>query len=79
MSSQFILHDRSYKMSRFYNKIAIFLVIVVLEVNSFRIEQGIGTTATNWVSLCGHNYFFSEDTLDWNSSRKKCELLGKMR
>ena len=78
MTSQFILYDTSYKMSRFYNKIAIFLVIVVLEVNGFKIEQGIGTTP-NWVSLCGRNYLFSEDTLDWNSSRKKCELLGKVR
>ena len=32
----------------------------------------------HWEPLCdkGHQYLFSEETLDWNNAREMCQLLG---
>ena len=32
----------------------------------------------HWEALCdkGHQYLFSEETVDWNSAREMCQLLG---
>merc|ERR1711874_139162 len=62
------------------NKIAIFLFAIVLVANSYKLEKAKPSKISfpHWVSLCdkGHSYLFSEDTLDWNSARQMCQLLG---
>merc|ERR1719350_819877 len=60
-------------------RIVICIFASVLIVNSFKLPELVKETKSqvpNWVSLCGHQYFFSEDKISWNSARETCHLLG---
>ena len=62
--------------------IVLFLTILLgVGVNCFKLKELEVTSKTStpdWEQLCrkGHQYFFSEDALDWNEAKAMCELLG---
>ena len=65
-------------MAIFYNKITtvILLFAIILTVKSFKITKVDKSFSPHWVSLCGHQYLFSEEITDWTNAREMCKLLG---
>ena len=60
-------------MATFYNKITtvILLSAIVLTVKSFKITKVDKSFTPHWVSLCGHQYLFSEE-MTIGKMLKKC-------
>ena len=39
-------------------------------------QQYLTASVPSWVSLCGHQYLFSEYTHNWYDARDECRLYG---
>merc|ERR1712109_110452 len=57
---------------------AIILFSCIFSVKSFKLSHPNDTKSytPHWEPLCGHQYLFSEEKVDWNAAREMCQLLG---
>ena len=57
---------------------AIILLCCIFSVKSLKLSQSNDTKSytPHWEPLCGHQYLFSEEKVDWNAAREMCKLLG---